>query len=54
MRRFAPTTEQLAMIENIGEALDVTPVRGRARAPAGKRPRGTAGKPATKPRPRAR
>ena len=25
MRRFQPTTEQLAMIENIGETLDVTP-----------------------------
>ena len=32
MRRFEPTTEQLAMIENIGETLDVTPVRRRASA----------------------
>ncbi len=36
MRRFEPTTEQLAMIENIGETLDVTPVRGRGRALARK------------------
>ena len=36
VRRFEPTTEQLAMIENIGETLDVTPARGRGRAPARK------------------
>jgi hypothetical protein len=36
MRRFEPTTEQLAMIENIGESLDVTPPRGRRRAAASK------------------
>ncbi len=29
MRRFEPTTEQLDMIENIGETLDVTPTKGR-------------------------
>ena len=34
MRRFEPTTEQLAMIENIGETLDVSPAR--AHAPARK------------------
>jgi len=33
MRRFEPTTEQLAMIENIGETLDVAPARGRRKAP---------------------
>ena len=32
MRRFEPTTEQLAMIENIGDTLDVTPGRGRSKA----------------------
>lgn len=36
MRRFAPTTEQLAMIENIGETLDVQPTKSRGRAHAGK------------------
>jgi hypothetical protein len=36
MRRFTPTPEQLAMIENIGEALDATPGRQRGRAPAAK------------------
>jgi pimeloyl-ACP methyl ester carboxylesterase len=36
MRRFEPTTEQLAMIENIGETLDVEPAKGRGRAPARK------------------
>ncbi len=45
MRRFEPTTEQLAMIENIGEALDVVPVRG-ARAPT----RRSTPKPAVKTR----
>ena len=29
MRRFEPTTEQLDMMENIGETLDVTPIKGR-------------------------
>jgi hypothetical protein len=46
MRRFAPTSEQLAMIEDIGETLDVAPARRRggatarktARKPAAKRP----------------
>jgi pimeloyl-ACP methyl ester carboxylesterase len=32
MRRFEPTTEQLAMIQNIGETLDVEPAQTRARA----------------------
>jgi len=36
MRQVEPTTEQLAMIENIGETLDVTPARGRGGAPARK------------------
>jgi hypothetical protein len=36
MRRFAPTTEQLAMIQNIGETLDVVPAKGRGRAPGRK------------------
>jgi pimeloyl-ACP methyl ester carboxylesterase len=36
MRRFEPTTEQLAMIENIGESLDVTPARRRGSAPVRK------------------
>ncbi len=31
--RVEPTSEQLAMIENIGESLDVTPARGRVRTP---------------------
>ena len=44
VRRFEPTTEQLAMIENIGETLDVEPAR--ARAPARKAAR----KPATRRR----
>ena len=44
MRRFEPTTEQLAMIENIGETLDVTPARGRGRAPARKAARKPAAK----------
>ena len=47
MRRFEPTTEQLDMMENIGETLDVTPIKGRRasltrkakRAPAAKRRR---------------
>jgi pimeloyl-ACP methyl ester carboxylesterase len=46
MRRFQPTTEQLAMIENLGETLDVTPARGRSRAPVRKAVR----KPAAKQR----
>ena len=29
MQRVEPSTEQLAMVENIGETLDVAPVRGR-------------------------
>jgi len=48
MRRFEPTTEQLAMIRNIGETLDVEPARGRGRAPARKPAR----KPAAKRRKR--
>jgi pimeloyl-ACP methyl ester carboxylesterase len=36
MRRFEPTTQQLAMIENIGETLHVEPVRSRVRATARK------------------
>ena len=44
MRRFEPTTEQLAMIENIGETLDVEPARGRGRAPARKPARKPAAK----------
>ena len=50
MRRIEPTTEQLAMIENIGEALDVTPAPGRTRAPARKAAGKTARKPAAKRR----
>jgi pimeloyl-ACP methyl ester carboxylesterase len=38
MRRFEPTTEQLAVIENIGETLDVAPARRRG-ATARKQPR---------------
>jgi hypothetical protein len=52
MRRFEPTTEQLAMIENIGETLDVTPARGRGRKPARKAARKPAVKPAAKRRKR--
>ena len=36
MRRFEPTTEQLAMVENIGETLDVTPAPRRRGSPARK------------------
>jgi hypothetical protein len=36
MRRFEPTTEQLAMIESLGDTLDVQPVRGGGKAPARK------------------
>ena len=50
MQRFAPTTEQLAMIENIGESLNVEPAKGRGRAPARKAARKTAGKPTVKRR----
>ena len=50
MRRVEPTTEQLAMIENIGEALDVTPARGRAQSPVRKAAGKTARKPAAKRR----
>lgn len=46
MRRFEPTTEQLAMLENIGETLDVTPARGQGSTSARKAAR----KPAAKPR----
>jgi pimeloyl-ACP methyl ester carboxylesterase len=46
MRRFEPTSEQLAMVESIGEALDVTPARARSRAVAPK----TTRKPAVKRR----
>jgi pimeloyl-ACP methyl ester carboxylesterase len=49
MRRFEPTTEQLAMIENIGETLDVAPARSRRRA----RARSAAAKPVAKTRKRA-
>jgi hypothetical protein len=34
MRRFEPTTEQLAMIQNIGAKLKVKPARGRGKAPS--------------------
>ncbi len=47
MRRFAPTTEQLAMIENIGDTLDVTPGSGRSKATARKAARKPAAKRAT-------
>jgi len=49
MRRFEPTTEQLAMIENIGETLDVEPVKGKGKAPARKVTRKPVRKPARKP-----
>ena len=49
MRQVEPTTEQLAMIQNIGETLDVTPARGRGKAPA----RTSARKPAAKRRKRS-
>jgi len=49
MRQVEPTTEQLAMIQNIGETLDVTPARGRGKAPA----RTSARKPAAKRRQRS-
>jgi pimeloyl-ACP methyl ester carboxylesterase len=49
MRRFEPTTEQLAMIANIGETLDVAPARVRPKA----RPRSAARKPTAKTRKRA-
>ncbi len=42
MRRYAPTTEQIAVLENIGETLDVTPLPGRKRAPARKAARAPA------------
>ncbi len=44
MRRFEPTTEQLAMIENIGDTLDVTPARSRGGAAARKAARKPAAK----------
>jgi len=50
MRRFEPTTEQLAMVENIGATLEVKPARRLSRAPARK----TASKPAVKRRKSAR
>jgi pimeloyl-ACP methyl ester carboxylesterase len=34
MRRFEPTTEQLAMIESLGDTLEVQPVRGGGKPPA--------------------
>jgi len=46
MRRIEPTSEQLGMIESIGETLDVAPAHGRASA----MPRRTARKPAAKRR----
>jgi hypothetical protein len=49
MRRFEPTTEQLAMIENIGATLDVRPARGRGKAA----PRTTARKAVAKRRARS-
>jgi hypothetical protein len=49
MRRFEPTTEQLAMFENIGETLDVAPARSRRKA----RPHAAARKPTAKSRKRA-
>jgi len=48
MRRFAPTTEQMAMIENIGDRLEVAPAKGRA--PARKAARKPVAKPAVKRR----
>jgi hypothetical protein len=50
MRRFAPTTEQLTMIESIGETLDVPPARGRSTAPERRSARKPARKPAAKRR----
>ena len=50
MRRFEPTTEQLAMLENIGETLDVEPAKGRGKAPARKAARKPAHKAAAKRR----
>ncbi len=50
MRRVEPTSEQLAMIENIGESLDVTPARGRVRTPVRKAAGKTARKPVAKRR----
>jgi len=44
VRRFEPTTEQLAMIDNIGASLDVTPAPGRRRGASPK----TTGKPVGK------
>ena len=44
MRRFEPTTEQLTMLENIGETLDVEPARRRVKAPARKATRKPAAK----------
>ncbi len=48
MRRIEPTTEQLAMLENIGDTLDVRPARGRGKGT----PRTTARKAAAKRRAR--
>ncbi len=50
MQRIEPTTEQLAMIENLGETLDVSPARGRTRAPARKAAGKATPKPAAKRR----
>jgi hypothetical protein len=36
MRRFEPTTEQLAMIESLGDTLEVQRVRGGGKPPARK------------------
>ncbi len=44
MRRFEPTSEQLAMVENIGAALELKPVRGPRRAQAQKPARKPAAK----------
>jgi hypothetical protein len=49
MRRFEPTTQQLAMIENIGETLEVEPLQGRGRATAQKAAPKAAPKAARKP-----
>jgi len=44
MRQFEPTTEQLGMIEHLGETLEVRPVAGRRSAPARKSTRAPAAK----------
>ena len=49
MRHFEPTTEQLAMIENIGNTLDVEKRPGRGRAARKSAPKPAARKTASKP-----